>query len=314
MKELRLTIREKFFLIFAIIWPLLLLVLGSWWVYLFFLLGEQLDHIELKNGMIQVNLSALVRFEGPVFLGLLVSSTLTLFALYWRDFKHHRSWQLFFASLSHELKTPLASIQLQAEVMREKLLEKNMGPDILKFSDRLLEDAKRLEHEFDQVLQLSQIERGIKLPLESIDLLSFVKRFLQTYHKKIDFELSGTNLSVLANSLALKLIFTNLIENTLRHRQSKDQQKIRIEVHENRNAQQVHVHYSDHGPVFSGDLTKLGQAFYKFNTGKGTGLGLYIIKKLMIQMMGQAQFRNKENRFEVVMQFPNDRHIERTEK
>jgi len=86
--------------------------------------------------------------------------------------KKTKDLQVFFASLTHELKTPLASIKLQSEVIEESL-NSNLDPLVHKLLRRLVQDTNKLETQMDKILQLSRIERGGELNLNSIELVSF---------------------------------------------------------------------------------------------------------------------------------------------
>ena len=59
------------------------------------------------------------------------------------------------------------------------------------------------------------------------------------------------------------------------------------------NDKYVEVIYQDHGE-FNGDLKKLGSLFYKHNSSKGSGIGLYLSKKLMDLMNGEMQITNHQ--------------------
>jgi signal transduction histidine kinase len=67
----------------------------------------------------------------------------------------------------------------------------------------------------------------------------------------------------------------------------------------------VEVIYDDFGKKFGGNTDRLGELFYKFNSSKGSGIGLYLIKNLMRQMHGQFHILNEERlRFKLCFSAP----------
>ena len=84
------------------------------------------------------------------------------------------------------------------------------------------------------------------------------------------------------------VIFRNLFENTLRH--NPDSKKVIISA--SKIGQNVELTYDDQGKKFQGNSNRLGELFYKFNSTKGTGVGLYLIKNLMRKMDGSFQSYN----------------------
>ncbi len=86
----------------------------------------------------------------------------------------------------------------------------------------------------------------------------------------------------MADELALNMIFRNLFENTLRHNSSS----MKIRVSSVLQGNNVIVTYDDFGKKFTGPVEKLGELFYKYDSSKGSGIGLYLIKSLMKKMRG----------------------------
>ena len=100
--------------------------------------------------------------------------------LYFNDIRKTKSLQTFFSSLTHELKTPLASIRLQSEVLAEKIESNNPDAKELAFAERLIEDTQNLEVQMDKIIQLSKMQRQGKLFLSRINLSSIMKKLSQT--------------------------------------------------------------------------------------------------------------------------------------
>ncbi len=262
-------------LILAFVWLGLLLSLGVWWLYLLIKLSNQLV---LLNSPTPLNYLKIVKYEGLSFFILLILTSATLIYFYYQEMKQANSLKAFFASLTHELKTPLASMKLQTEVIKD-LIERGNIQGLPAFADKLINDSKRLELELDKILHLSRIERGVNLPIQEIDLKRFIKSFLQKNKTdvQIEFKVDETkNHVILADEFALTLIMRNLLDNSQKH---STQKKVIITL------DGANLDYQDE-TQFSGDLGKLGTIFYKHNSPKGSGIGIYLIKKLTESMQG----------------------------
>ena len=259
----------------SMLWALVLLLIGIWWGYLIFNFDKILSHAD------KIKIGKMLMWEGGSFITLLFLLSITIFFLFVRDQNKTKSLQAFFASLTHELKTPLASIRLQSEVIHEILLSRN-DPTLNKLIDRLIEDTANLEVQMDKILQLSRIERGGDLNIVKVELLPFIKNV--SSKMKVPFEVvlksEKEDLQIMADEFALELILKNLFENTRVHTDSKS---VSINLCKKNNF--VVLKYKDEGK-FEGDLDKLGSLFYKFKSTKGSGIGLYLISKLIKKMNG----------------------------
>lgn len=267
---------SKLLFTLSLLWAGVLLLIGAWWVYV-------MSNFESFLGN-KTKITKMITWEGGSFLVLLMLLSISLFILYLKDQKKTKSLQDFFASLTHELKTPLASIRLQGEVIHE-ILESKKDPALDKLIGRLIDDTAKLETQMDKILQLSRIERGGELNLTTLSLVPFLKRLAKTWVPEhevvIVAPLDGTNIEV--DEFALELIMKNLLENTRLHTTSK---KININI--SSGPKQVQVTYIDHG-AFSGDLGKLGTLFYKHNSRRGSGIGLYLSQMLLDKMHGNLK-------------------------
>jgi signal transduction histidine kinase len=268
----------------SLLWAGVLLLIGVWWIYLIFNFENILSHTDRKS------ITKMIIWEGGSFLVLLLLLSFSLLVLYLKDQKKTKSLQAFFASLTHELKTPLASIRLQGEVINEILTAKN-DTALNKLSSRLIEDTGKLETQMDKILQLSRIERGGGLNLTSLKIIPFIKNLSKKWASglSIDIESDDMEASIVADEFALELIIKNLFENTRIHTKS---QNVKIKIHQT--ASNVILTYQDQGE-FSGDRKKLGTLFYKHNSSKGSGIGLYLTNKLLQKMHGELRIGGDQN-------------------
>lgn len=270
----------------------LLLFLGSWWLYLVFNLHSTLASLNLPELGSQGRFFNMLKWEGLFFFLLLFLLGGSLFGMYFRDMRKSRGMQAFFSSLSHELKTPLASMRLQAEVIKDLIEDETHSHEQLsQLAQRLIEDTQKLESELEKSLQLSRIEQDAPLSLAPLSLERFLKRYQQKLNLPIEINVFEEAREILADELALTMIFRNLFENTQKH--NKNTQKILIEAR--KKGEWIEVIYDDFGEKFKGSTEKLGELFYKFNSTKGSGIGLYLIKSIMKKMHGLLEIKNEDH-------------------
>jgi signal transduction histidine kinase len=276
------------------LWVFMLLGLGSWWLYLVFKLHTTLSELNLPQLGSPSRFLNMMKWEGSFFFIFLILLGASLFYMYFRDMRKTKAMQAFFSSLSHELKTPLASMRLQVEVIKDLIEDESHSHEQLSnLAARLVEDTTKLESELDKSLQLSRIEQDGTLTLLPISLERYLKRHQQKLSSKLllDLQIAEEAKAILADELALNVIFRNLFENTVRH--NPESKKITISAA--KNGSLVELIYNDGGKKFLGNTGKLGELFYKFNSAKGTGVGLYLIKNLMRKMNGHFEIMNNNN-------------------
>lgn len=283
---------RRWFYGLTLLWVVMLLGLGSWWLFLVFKLNATLTELNLPQLGSQSRFLNMMKWEGSFFFIFLVLLGGSLFIMYFRDMKKSKSMQAFFSSLSHELKTPLASMRLQAEVIKDLIEDEEHSHDQLAaLTGRLIEDTQRLESELEKSLQLSRIENDAVMTLVPVSIERYLKRHSKVGQNiTVAMDIAPDAAEVMADELSLNMIFRNLFENTLRHH--KNVRKVEIKAVKKNHF--VEVIYDDHGEKFSGDVSHLGELFYKHNSSKGSGIGLYLIKHLMRKMHGHFEIENTE--------------------
>lgn len=274
-------------IVFSIVWALVLFFIGGWWIYLmthFTQIMQRRDHSHLTK---------MIYWEGGSFLFILMALSVSLFILLYREEKKTRAMQTFFASLTHELKTPLASMKLQGEVLISYIEQQSSFEKISHLAHRLVKDANKLESMMDKFLQFSRLENQGLVHLEMINLHQFITDHLPVWEEQFPIKIiylshfdHSKNQLVLAETLLLEMIFKNLLQNTINHSSSKE-----ITITHKTNTV---VEYSDHS-LFKGDFKKLGDLFYKGPHSKGSGIGLYLLFKIMKQFRGEFQIECKNN-------------------
>jgi signal transduction histidine kinase len=280
--------RTRALIVFEALRLLLVLAIIGWWgwllvdrtQYILSLEGELVMHdasyIPLHEGEKVVTM---VAAEAGVLILLVLVSSLFAFWLAVRDIRRTRALQGFFASMAHELRTPLASVRLQVEGIQQQATGNSV-----KYLERLSEDLSRFEMQLDRGLELARSEGGKALVVSVVDLAEIWRRASPCPILAVTGKPEG---KVLADAHALTVIFRNIIENAQLHGKATALD-IRVQGAEGR----VQVSFADNGV---GCAEKhMGKLFAKGTESKGTGVGLYLIQSLMKQMGGSAEFSSGE--------------------
>ena len=196
----------------------------------------------------------------------------------------------FVSNMTHELKTPISTISLAAQMLMDNSLpaDKKNYPYISKV---VWEESRRLGFQVERVLQMAIFDKGkLKLKLKNVDLHSVAQKVvdnftLQVTNKngiiKVNFEAS--NYQVVADEVHITNIFANLVENALKYSGSKPEILVSTADH----SQGILVSVSDNGIGISKENQKrIFEQFYRVPTGnvhnvKGFGLGLSYVKKMV---------------------------------
>lgn len=194
----------------------------------------------------------------------------------------------FVANVSHELKTPITSIQGFVETLLSD--DWNHGPDILRFLEIINQQAGRLNAIIDDLLTLSRLEQKeghvLKDPsnLESVLSNALDLCQLQAAKKNIGIRVDcPADLMLDINAPLLEQAMVNLLVNAIKY--SEPDKTVRVHA-ENRPDGQVAISVEDEGfGIENKHLDRLFERFYRVDTARsrklgGTGLGLSIVKHI----------------------------------
>ncbi len=194
----------------------------------------------------------------------------------------------FINNMTHEFKTPIASINIAADVISNPD-SINEPARILTYGSVIKQEVSRLNDQVDKVLQIARIEKsGIHLRLEIIDLYEVINKVVENclanHREKVSIttDLAGEAVYVEADRNHLTNILYNLLDNAVKY--AGDSPVIRI--HSILKSRKAIVTISDNGPGIPKALHKrVFQKFYRIPTAnvhdvKGFGLGLFYVKSI----------------------------------
>ena len=297
--------RLRLLLAVHVTWVALVCLLGAWWERVIFRQATRISELSRALGQAAETTEAewlrtqrMLFGESWVFFGLLLGTTALLVWLYWRDVLRGRGLEAFFGSVTHELKTPLTSIRLQAEAIAED----GASPEVVR---RLLEDTVRLEGQVERTLELARVEGGGRVFTQTFYLKPWLDQFVHSsrsaYADTVHFDLKSEDVAVEADAGAMQIILKNLVENSLRHTKRRPV-RVSVATAGAHGAGKIELRVRDDGPGFVGSVSGLGRIFIKGPGSPGAGVGLYLVKVLMERMGGRAEFVGGEG-FEVRLCF-----------
>jgi signal transduction histidine kinase len=241
---------------------------------------------------------AMVLGEGAVFLFLVVLGIFQMHKTLSRKEKLHHQQKNFLLSVTHELKSPLASIKLYLQTILKRDLDEEQRKS---FINNSLKDIERLDDLVENMLLASKIEnRSYSFPqtefnfsellTKVVDRLQILSCSSQTIKACVT-----PNLYVKGDQIAITSVISNLIENAIKYSPACAEVLVSLVPQ----GDQILLEVADHGPgIPDGEKTRIFEKFYRIGNEdtrqtKGTGLGLYIVKKVL--EMHQAQVSVSDN-------------------
>ena len=195
----------------------------------------------------------------------------------------------FLAMVSHQFKTPIASLQLSLETM----VMRQVSPErFQQLSRRMLDDLRRMENMVSKILDSARLDRGrVHLNKERLSLAEAVRHVLATLEdiarrEKVVFNVDiAPELDVRADPLAVDGVLRNLIENAMSA--MKPTGGGTITIRGLRAGDDAELRISDTGVGFEpGEGPQLFEKFFRIDNhggrdATGTGLGLFIVQRFM---------------------------------
>ncbi|GJL80311.1 MAG: two-component sensor histidine kinase [Nitrospinaceae bacterium] len=261
----------------------------------------------------------IILLEG-CFLMLIILAGVYMIFVYWnKQARLNKLQSNFVSSVSHELKSPLASIQLYLETLKYQEVSKEDTED---FVETMLTDTERLAALIDNILESSKYDpKRMQLQFQSVEMGAFIrevveglKRQFEERNCKVTLELEDDPV-LLVDQRAMRMVFNNLIGNALRYSPAGSPLTIRMQ----KKKKFCEIDFIDQGMgLEKKDVKKIFKKFYRVTDKdsqniEGAGLGLFISKEIVRTHKGQirvfSEGRGKGTVFTVAL--PLDKAVDR---
>ena len=276
----------------------------TWW-------GFHLIQLSLELEPANHNLNRRVLMiigEGTVFLLILILGLLRIRSSIRKEMELNQRQSNFLLSVTHELKTPIASTKLFLQTLQRRNLPDEKR---LEITQKAIEENARLELLIENILNATRLENKALKPIKSEFQFSIlIQQVVDRFHKRFSQPFISVDIQqdalLNADAFLIETILTNLIENAIKYAGENSN----ISIYSRNLDGNFAFGVKDEGPGI--DLSEKKNIFEKFyrvgnedtRTNKGSGLGLYIVSEFVNLHKGSITYRNnnpKGSVFEVTL-------------
>ena len=235
-----------------------------------------------------------VKFMIPalIFTGVLLITFIFTIVVIFRQKRFSEMRNDFINNMTHEFKTPISSISLAAQMLKDDTITKS--PTMLShLSGVIVDETKRLRFQVEKVLQMSMFDhKKVTFKKRDLELNELVEGVINTFtlkveasRGKIDSSLAATSSKVYVDEMHLTNVVFNLMDNAVKYK--KEDVDIHLNVRTWNDATHVYLSIADNGiGIKKENLKKIFEKFYRVHTGnrhdvKGFGLGLAYVKQIV---------------------------------
>jgi signal transduction histidine kinase len=229
--------------------------------------------------------------EGITFLFLIIIGAIVVYRSVRRQMSYVAMQRNFMMAVTHELKTPIATTRLSLETLKHRQLEQSQQHKLL---ENALSETGRLDILTNNILLASQIEEKDFVQEEALFSLSdLIQNVLQDYRNRFPARTINTyiaeDLQIRGDERMIQIALSNLIDNALKYSSKTDPVDVVLHEKNQRNLLEV----ADRGEsIPDKEKQKIFQKFYRLGNEstrktKGTGLGLYLTKKIIEKHEGK---------------------------
>jgi signal transduction histidine kinase len=254
--------------------------------------------VALNVGWILLNVREIVLLVlGVIFFALLITGVVLNTTFLVREIRRNEQHDAFINAVTHELKTPIASLRLYLETLKTREVEEVKKKE---FYDVMLADSDRLLQTVEQVLHAGRIgDKRRKLNMRKVDIPQLVRdsvELTRTRYKLNENVLeyientNGNRVRVKGDAEELRVAVMNLLDNAVKY--SQQEIKISVEV-KTIDDKKVIINIKDNGVgIPRSDLKRVFRRFFRvqgrlMSKVKGTGLGLFIAQSVISKHGGK---------------------------
>lgn len=277
----------------AIGWLVFTVALASWWLIFGLSQARHLGELEGPEAAQLGRVTRMLILEGVMLVAMLVAGGAALLVAIRLEQRRRRDMRAFFMAFTHDLKTSLASLRLQAEALREDLPQAAGNPNL----QRMLKDAVRLQLQLENALFFTKTDGAVFI--EPIQVRTLIDQLRDDW-PELQIDVTGDE-RVRADRRALESILRNLLQNAVVHGRA---QRLRVELRRNATGA-IGIVVSDDGIGTTSDIaTALDRPFVRPTATSGSGVGLFVCRGLLDQMDGHIQLQGARPGFTVSIELP----------
>jgi two-component system, OmpR family, sensor histidine kinase SenX3 len=222
-------------------------------------------------------------FFAIIITGLVLNTTFLL-----REIKRNEQQDAFLNSVTHELKTPIASIRLYLETLKTRDVSEEKRQ---KFYNVMLKDSDRLLSTVEQVLHASRTRDEKKLTnATTVNSAKLLEDSIEQIRSRYNFDKDVISFAkvadadIIGDANELQIVFVNLLDNAVKY--SDKDVKILVEL-KKFDEKFIEIRIKDNGVgIAKQQLKRIFNRFYRIPSlstqkAKGTGLGLFIVKSII---------------------------------
>ncbi len=235
--------------------------------------------------------------EGLTFLFVILVGSSIVYTTYRLSSKLSRQQNNFMLSVTHELKSPIAAMKLTLQTLQKHRLDEEKQRELL---GRCVKEADRLNELCNNILIASQMEGGqYKNEWQKISVSDLVSSSFETYQARYPGRFSTeiqADLSAETDKMLLQLAINNLLENAVKYTPADKIITLVVTQYNNR----IQLSVKDQGQgIADQEKKKIFEKFYRIGNEdtrktKGTGLGLYLTKKIMVYLKGNIVLKDNK--------------------
>lgn len=204
----------------------------------------------------------------------------------------------FINNMTHELKTPISTISLAAQMLQDDSVRKS--PETLHhISEVISAESKRLRFQVEKVLQMSVFDNSTSaLKFTEVDANQIISGVVSTFKLKVErfggtltFTNEAKDAIVRVDEMQFTNVIFSLLDNAVKYRNEDVDQRLRV-ITSNIEGKRLKISIEDNGiGMKKEDLKKIFEKFYRVHTGnrhdvKGFGLGLAYVKRMVTLFSG----------------------------
>lgn len=211
----------------------------------------------------------------------------------------------FVNNMTHELKTPISTISLAAQMLNDDSVRKSPS-SLNHLSQVIMDESKRLRFQVEKVLQMSVLDNsGSGLKFTEVNANQIIQNVINTFKIKVEkyggsitSNLDAIDSEVKVDEMHFTNIIYNLLDNAVKYMREDEEPLLSITTRNIDNGQ-LEIRISDNGiGIKREDQKKVFEKFYRVSTGnrhdvKGFGLGLAYVKKMVTIFKGSISVESE---------------------